>query len=61
MLHERIGKPSTGEGSALFQCVSGSSYVVAWVARAHAIAREVYIHRLLVSNELDPSLDLRKC
>lgn len=59
MLHDRIGYPSTGEGSALWVCISDWRRVDAWFGRAHAIARKVYVHGLLMSDELDPSLDLR--
>jgi len=58
MLHDRMGKPSIGDGSALFDGVS-DRWLVAHCRRMRS--RMMYVHGLLVGDELNPSLDLRDC
>jgi hypothetical protein len=54
MLHPRMGKPSTGDGSALACRVS--NWVIVRVKRTRWRVWDV--HGLLVGDELDPALDV---
>jgi hypothetical protein len=58
MLHDRIGNPSTGDGSALIRVVNNGVVTT----RRHSKRmrwRVVHVHGILMSDELDPSLDVR--
>jgi hypothetical protein len=57
MLQARMGKPSTCDGSLLFApCQRPVSTTRGQGRRARQ--RVVYVHGLLVGDELDPSLDV---